>query len=281
MHEPANGRVSLPRGVKRFALHAAMQRADAILCYSTLAASLLRDWLARPERIFVAPNVLDTDAVDSARSRWSERPDDLIAFANDKGMAGRPVLLFVGRLVRKKRLPDLLQAFAIVRRERAASRPLLAIVGDGPEREPLTRLVDELGLSSDVRFFGEIQDLETICPYFLCSRALVLPGAGGLAIYHALANGLPAIATFADGTEMDLIHEGRTGFLCQPGDPSEMALRVLRILDWTDEEWACASRACLEAARDEAHVDRMIIGFRSAVLCAAGSGGAARSGATS
>jgi glycosyltransferase involved in cell wall biosynthesis len=271
MYDPSRERVSLPRGVRRIILRAAMQRADAILCYSTAAADLLRPWIRHSERVFVAPNVLDTHTLQSARRRWLERPADLTAFARETGLADRSVLLFVGRLSEQKRVAHLLRAFAIVRRERSSLSPLLAIVGEGSERESLSRLAEDLGLTADVKFVGEIRDIEAVCPYFLCSRALVLPGAGGLAIYHALANGLPAIATFADGTEGDLIDDGRTGFLCSPGDLSELASRILRVLDWTDDEWARASGACMAVAHGDAHVDHMIRGFRDAALFAAAS----------
>ena len=274
MYEPAQGRVSLPSGLKRLALRLALDRADAVLCYSTVAAELVRRQITHPERVFVAPNVLDTDALDAARSHWSGGKDELALFAADKGMAGRTVILFVGRLVVQKRLPDLLHAFAIVRRERPSGRPLLAIVGDGPERDSIVRLAEDLGIAPDVRFFGEIRELDAICPFFLSARAFVLPGAGGLAVYHALANGLPTIATFADGTEADLIEDGRTGFLCEPRDPVEIASRIARVLDWSTEEWERASKACAAATRTDAHVDRMIGGFKSAIVFAARSGAA-------
>jgi glycosyltransferase involved in cell wall biosynthesis len=274
MYEPGQGRVSLPKGLKRLALRLALERSDAVLCYSTSAAELVRRQITRPERVFVAPNVLDTHALDAARAHWSEGQDELALFAADNGMAGRTVILFVGRLVVQKRLPDLLHAFAIVRRERPSERPLLAIVGDGPERDSLMRLAEDLKIAPDVTFFGEIRDLDALCPFFLSARAFVLPGAGGLAIYQALANGLPAIATFADGTETDLIEEGRTGFLCEPRDPVEIAARIARVLEWSSEEWKRASEACAAATRTDAHIDRMIGGLESAILFAVRSGAA-------
>jgi glycosyltransferase involved in cell wall biosynthesis len=269
MYEPSQGRVSFPTGVKRIALRLALERADAVLCYSTAAAKLVRHRVSRPEGVFVAMNALDTDAIEAARSRWAGADDQLADFAAKNGMADRSVILFVGRLVRQKRLPDLLRAFAIVRQERPAVRPLLAIVGDGGEKSRLLRLAGELGIASDVMFFGEIRDVEAICPFFLSARALVLPGAGGLAIYQALANGLPAIATHADGTELDLIDDGRTGFLCDPCDPKEIASKILRVLEWTSEEWKRASDACLSTTRTDLHIDRMIAAFKSAILYAA------------
>jgi glycosyltransferase involved in cell wall biosynthesis len=274
MYEPAQGCVSFPTGVKRIALHLALERADAVLCYSNAAAELVRHRVSEPEGVFVATNVLDTDAIEVARSRWAGAQDELAVFAAQNGLADRPVILFVGRLVAQKRLPDLLRAFAIVRQERSSTRPLLALVGEGAERDRLLRFAEELGIAADVRFFGEISDLEAICPFFLSSRAFVLPGAGGLAIYHALANGLPAIATHADGTELDLIADGRTGFLCEPCDPNEIASRILRVLDWTSDEWRRASEACLSATRTDTHIDRMIGDFKSAILFAARSGAA-------
>jgi glycosyltransferase involved in cell wall biosynthesis len=69
--------------------------------------------------------------------------------------AGQPILAFQGRLVSTKGIAVLLEATRVLKEER--DRPVkLLIIGDGPEREPLERLMRQKGLSNEVRFVGSV-----------------------------------------------------------------------------------------------------------------------------
>lgn len=263
LYDPKCGRISMPAGAKALALRLILRRVDAVVAYSTVAAELLR--AAMPgAQIFTAPNVLDTEALDRAERSWLRSPESLNDFATSRGFKGRSVILFVGRLITTKAVDDLVRAFARVR-SRGPHAPLLAIVGDGAHRSSLEALVERLGLSQDVRFFGEIRDPREVCPFFLSSKVLVLPAAGGLALYQSLAHGLPAVATRADGTERDLIRDGETGFLCERGDIDALSSRILRVLELPAEQWAELSGRCRRLARDELSSRHMVAGLRSAV----------------
>jgi glycosyltransferase involved in cell wall biosynthesis len=155
-------------------------------------------------------------------------------------------------------------------RDRTPLEPILAIVGDGVERQRLEAQALELGLAGDVKFYGEIRDPHDVCPYFLCARVLALPGAGGLALYQALAHGLPAVATSADGTERDLVADGETGFICDPGDIATFALRLGELIAMPQADWAELSSSCRQLTRGRRHSLNMVGQLKAAVASAAG-----------
>lgn len=108
------------------------------------------------------------------------------------GLRG-PVVVGVGRLVEQKNFDRLIRAMALVR-ERVPD-VCLVIVGDGPERERLDRLVHELGLVGSVVLAGYVENAE-VPRYLRAARVLAMPSEyEGLPVTHveALMCGLPAV----------------------------------------------------------------------------------------
>jgi glycosyltransferase involved in cell wall biosynthesis len=121
----------------------------------------------------------------------------------------RPCILFVGRLQFRKNVDLLLGACAELE-----PQPRLVIVGDGPEREGLELLAQELYPSAE---FVGAKHGEELKPYFTEADLFVLPGTGGLAIQEAMSYGLPVIVAQGDGTQDDLVREGN-GWQIPPDD---------------------------------------------------------------
>jgi glycosyltransferase involved in cell wall biosynthesis len=267
MHDPSTGRVSFPSGRRAVLLRRVLNNVDAIATYSNEATSVLRRqnvaW-----RIVTAPNVLDTDLLQTARSRWLAAPSRLAGFRLDRGLGDRPLILSVGRLIAAKRTADLIVALRMVRSQRPELEPILAIVGGGPEREQLERTAVLEGVREDVVFAGEIRDLDAVCPWFLAASVFVLPGSGGLAVYEALAHGVPVIAARGDGTERAMIREGTNGFVVEPGDIPTLAERIMSVLDATNAEWNLLSNESRAVALGPYHVERMIDGLWASIHAA-------------
>ena len=106
----------------------------------------------------------------------------------------------------------------------------LKIVGDGPERENLERISLGLGLSGQISFLGERDDI----PSLLSGADLfVLPTTGreglGIAALEAMASGLPVVASRLGGLP-ELIRHDRTGLLVPPGDPGALEEAIREIL---------------------------------------------------
>lgn len=146
-----------------------------------------------------------------------------------------PLIVSVGRLIEKKGFPFLLQAAAIL-----AGRGLqfeLVIVGDGPLRDELERLVGGLGLRERVVFAGQLTQEQLAHVYrradVFCLASIVAKDGDrdGLpnVILEAMAYGVPVVASNLSAIPEAIIHE-ETGLLVPPGSPSELAVQLERAL---------------------------------------------------
>jgi glycosyltransferase involved in cell wall biosynthesis len=151
------------------------------------------------------------------------------------------VLLFVGRLVERKGVDDLLRAFAIIRPRFPQAR--LSIVGDGPERNTLVKLAEQLQLSDSVDFRGTRVEAELDQEYARCT-ALVLPSKDvatdmaneglGLALIEASMHAKPLIGTRHGGI-LEIVKQDENGILVPPGDPASLAEAMAEILTNEDQ----------------------------------------------
>jgi glycosyltransferase involved in cell wall biosynthesis len=160
---------------------------------------------------------------------------------------GRPqgnAVLYVGRLIEAKGVAYLVEAM------RECPREELLIVGDGPEMERLRRAAGDLG---NIRFEGRASR-EELDAHFRRARVLVLPSLRdeGMpnVIMEAMTRGLPVIATRNAGIP-DLVKDGETGLLVEPGDSSALALAIRRI----GAEQGLGSRLGAEGLREVRRYD--------------------------
>ena len=138
-----------------------------------------------------------------------------------------PVVLGVGRLYPQKDFPTLIRAFAQARQVRPAR---LMILGDGPEREQLTALIEELGLTDSVALPGFIQNPY---PYMAKASVFVLSSAWeglGNVLIEAMAVGTPVISTNCESGPAEILDQGKHGFLAPVGDSQAIAESILSVL---------------------------------------------------
>lgn len=145
--------------------------------------------------------------------------------APHRASPARPVLLSVGRLDAQKDHATLLQAFARV----APTHPRwdLRIVGEGRLRGDLEHTVESLGLRSRVTLPGVTAQIDD---EYRQASAFVLSSryeSFGLATAEAMSHGLPVVG-FADcpGTN-ELVADGRSGLLVDPGVDRVQALAAV------------------------------------------------------
>jgi glycosyltransferase involved in cell wall biosynthesis len=138
-----------------------------------------------------------------------------------------PVVGTVGRLVEVKQQGVLIRAFAQILPEFLAAR--LVLVGDGPLRAELEGLTRSLGLGAAAVFAGYRPDperyLTAMDVFALPSRAEAMP----LVLPEAWAAGLPCVASRVGGIP-DLVEDGKTGLLVEPGDVNGLAARLRQLL---------------------------------------------------
>ena len=151
------------------------------------------------------------------------------AFRIIDGMPHRSLrLICVARLSPEKGLDDLLVALAHARTQGASLE--LTLVGDGPDREELRALAQQLGLDGHVRFTGFVPHGETMVRMLDASDVFVLASRSeGLphSVVEAMARGLPVVATEIGGLS-ELLQDGG-GVLVPPGDPGALAEALVDI----------------------------------------------------
>ncbi len=138
-----------------------------------------------------------------------------------------PIIVHNSNFRPVKRVEDTIQVLAAVRAQRPCR---LVLIGDGPERSRVERLVRELGLIHDVVFLGKQIELVEVLQ---TARVFLQPSESesfGLAALEAMSCGVPVVGTRVGGVA-EVVDHGRSGFLFPIGDIAGMTAAVVRILD--------------------------------------------------
>jgi glycosyltransferase involved in cell wall biosynthesis len=187
------------------------------------------------------------------------------------GTDGEMLLLSVGRLSEEKRIGLLLDAFALVSRERRDVR--LVIAGDGPARRGL-----ELTAPAGTRFVGELTG-ERLAELYASADIFCFPSTTdtfGQVILEAGASGLPVVAAEAGGAG-EIVVPGRTGLLVPPEQTQPFASALLQLLAEADlrallargGREAASARTWPEAIADLGRTYRRLLGIDHAPISAA------------
>ena len=172
-------------------------------------------------RIVTIPNFLDEEAFDPIPVPERRRMLDELGVPEGAFVVG-----IVARLSPVKDHGTLLRAIASLRERIPALRCVL--IGDGPERGAIEALASALGISDIVHLAGERTQPPNLHGLFdvsvLCSTTEAFPNS----VLEAMAAARPVVATDVGGTP-DAVHEGTTGLLVRPSDPSRLADAILRL----------------------------------------------------
>jgi glycosyltransferase involved in cell wall biosynthesis len=239
-------------GIFSGALRAYYGAFDAIVVYSRNGADAFRSLGTAADRIFIAPNAVESATAEMLLARPGARE----AARAELGLDGRPVVLFVGRLQPRKRVDSLLRACG-----RIQDACQVLIVGDGPDRNRLEGTAAQSFPAA--KFYGDLRG-EALGKCLLAADLFVLPGTGGLALQEAMSYGKPVAAAEADGSQRDLIRGGENGWLLPPGD-EEALFRTVREALGEPRRLAEMGAASRRIVRETATMEKMIQGFLQAL----------------
>lgn len=209
----------------KFGIHWSLRNADLVRTETSRLKEFLMETFKIPSdklvTIFVVPS-----------------PESIKSLVNAEGHEARKgllenkyeqIVLFVGRLVDAKDLPNLLRAARLVINE--YPKTLFAIIGEGPERGRLEKLCRELDIANNVRFLGATP-FDEVTSYYAACDVFVLSswseGFGRVMMEAALAK-RPVVATDVGGAR-EAIVDNETGYIVEIANPEQMADRIQRLL---------------------------------------------------
>jgi L-malate glycosyltransferase len=204
--------------------------------------------------IRVIPNFLDC-------SDWRRRPDQGLRERLCPPGRFEAVVIHVSNFRPVKRVDIALEVFRQIRRR---VRARFVLVGDGPVRDDIERIIRDYDLDEDVMMAGEQQDL---VGWLSASDLFLLPSAQesfGLAALEAMACEVPVVASKIGGLP-EIIEDGVTGFVCPPDDVDGMAERGVALLKERGLRESI-TRAAVEMVRTRYCTDLIVPLYEAAYL---------------
>jgi glycosyltransferase involved in cell wall biosynthesis len=180
--------------------------------------------------IFPCPYAVDNQFFQRESAKASANRDE---FRNSLGLAaGRPVILFAGKLTPRKSCGDLISAYLkFIERGSPQLAPYLLIVGDGEQRPELEQQAARAALG-DIRFLGFRNQSEMPRLYDLCN-VFVLPSVEepwGMAVNEAMNAGRPVVVSDRVGCHTNLVESGINGLVFPAGDVAALADSLRSVL---------------------------------------------------
>lgn len=220
---------------------------------------LLSEAMGWGKFVVVASNIMAKHmvadfGVPHERIRLIPRGVDLERFRYRHPLKRNPkefVIGMVARITPLKGHSDFIRTVSILSRQMPRLKAL--VIGSAPKEkymEDLELLTRRLGLSKTVEFLGAKEDISSVMDSLdILVSATVTQEAFGRVVIEAQASGVPVVATRVGGV-VDIVEDGRTGLLCAPHDPKDMAEKIMRL--YSDKEFA---ESMAKAARSRVESD--------------------------
>ena len=216
--------------------------------HKKIAKALSPDASARMRRI--VPGVDSTEFSPANLSSGNQLRTEL-------GWTDRPVIVCVSRLMARKGQDELIRALPEI--QRTAPNASLIIVGDGPYRKDLERLVKKLELEKFVHLTGKVSQTE-LSKWYAAGDIFAMPCRTrmggwdveglGIVFLEGSATGLPVIVGDSGGA-VDAVIDGETGYLVDGTNTAEIADRIAYLFanpdvakkmgeagrNWVTQEW--------------------------------------------
>jgi glycosyltransferase involved in cell wall biosynthesis len=195
---------------------------DVIFTYGSMGEKYVRDHLLTSTSVI--------PGCQAASLPYKCSPDDILLLKNKKSK-NVTNLLYVGRLSSEKGLDLLINSYMSSARLKAETT--LTIVGDGPDKVILEKLVDYCGDNCNIYFVGSKSGFD-LYDYYIKSDVLVLPSKSepwGLVVNEALHYGCACVVSDRCGCWPELIVSKKTGETFVSESSSSLVEKILLIVD--------------------------------------------------
>lgn len=246
--------------IKRFLKRLFLRLADGYVVYGESSRRSLARYRVTGESITVVQNTVAVDDLLRLDEEAFGAPaHDLAVGAVLR--SGKQVILNVGRLVTKKAVSDLIEAYAVLTETGGAENMQLVVAGGGPERPNLEELARTLGI--DATFLGRVDDHDLT---LLLGNAVVcvFPGAVGLALNQAMAAGRAVVCADEEGPDSELLVHEMNGLRYEKGDVDALARAIAQVVSRADLRLKLGSKA-RDTILKHATMKNMITQFAGAI----------------
>jgi glycosyltransferase involved in cell wall biosynthesis len=221
--------------------------------------------------IFIAPSrALQNRLINNGFQNVIYFPNfvDVNKFKYDLNKMESCNVLYVGRLSIEKGVNYILEAFPKIVQVHPSC--ILNIIGDGPLRSNLFHLARNLGIEKQVIFHGRLSG-DPLIEAFQKANVVVIPSIvlenSPIVAYEAMASGRPIVGSNIGGIP-DLVMDGETGFLVEPGNSDQIAEEVIKLL--SDRELAIimgnkAKEYCFINYNKEYHYKKLKIIYENVI----------------
>jgi len=210
-------------------------RPTIVTAVSVAAANFIQEFLGLKTEVKVIPNAVDTERF---KPGLAERSD---------------CILYVGRLVRRKGVHVLIEAFKILQRR---GFDVKLVIGGKGYMEPLLKFM--ASDTDNIVFLGAVSE-EVKPALFAGAKVFVLPSLAGesfgVVLLEALSSGTPVVATRVGGIP-EIVADGEEGFIIKPGNPEELAEAVAILLKSPDV-WLKMSLKARRKAVEKYSIDKI------------------------
>lgn len=200
---------------------------------------------APEERLRFVPNGVDLE-------RFNRDSSDVAAISDLYGFGDRPVVLFLGTIMPRKGVTELMKAAGRIIRDHGHSEVEFLLAGN-PDLDPeytgrVRDVIDTEAIGSNVTFTGFV-DNESIPALYGRADIFVLPSLEEgfpLTPLEAMAARTPVVATEVGGIPWQF-DDGQQGHLIEPGDPSALVDALVHLLENPEHREAMAEAATARA----------------------------------
>lgn len=199
-----------------------LKRTDAYIAISKEIVDSLRREGINPKNIFHISNFVDTEIFKPADDKAR------LLIKHSLSVDKKLVINFTGRIVKRKGIDVLINTME--KNKEILTKAILIIIGTGPEEDRIKNLVSRLGITENVKFIGHSSEVFKL---YQASDIFVLPSyAEGMpnSLLEAMACSVSVVASRIGGV-VDVVEDGKSGMLFNPGDPISLSSSMLRLIE--------------------------------------------------
>jgi len=224
-----------------------VKNSSGFIAYGTRAREYLIFLGADPEKIGIFYNPVDIDYFKDKSKEFDIR--DRNKLKSKIGINTSKTIVFSGRLIEMKGVFDMLYGFKSYQQDDPDVS--LLVMGKGPDKGKMVSIIHSERIKNV--FFVDFIQYDDLYKYYSISNLLLFPShqdIWGLVVNEAMACGLPVITTNETGASVDLVQEGKNGYIIKSNCPRCIAKGISSIfnnnLDKKNNSWDIVQKTRVE-----------------------------------